>query len=218
MSIVVKARLTEKGIIVHELANGELKEYRAIRGGISWPLMEENLPGYCCIFGEEWVRWTEHGKLILLSECEAPDIRTSLTTFFTKLTDESRLYRCETFYTVTKEFHGEDHSGYAEAFQKFTYEKEITAHLEEAPWADNPDLGIYHIQAWMGKGLLELPEGSLVREQLRRVENSKVNQVPQMFNAVNALRFVICSFEKYKPTNTNSNWRSKMRKGTWRSV
>ena len=64
MRIVVKSRRTEKGIIVLEFDNGETKEYRAIRGGISWPVMAENLPGYYCILGEESLKvdrpWQDH--------------------------------------------------------------------------------------------------------------------------------------------------------------
>jgi hypothetical protein len=133
-------------------------------------------------------------------EYEAPDIVTFPTAFFSKLTDDSIQYLCDTFYTVTKEFQGENYSGHSEVFQDFIYEKQIAVGLEEAPWADRPDLGIYHIQSWLGKGLLELPEGSITCNQLRRVANSTVKHLPQTLNAVNALRFVVCGFEKYRPT------------------
>ena len=224
MAIVVKARRRENGIIVHELDNGESKEYLAVRGGLSWPLMagEKLLLAYYCTIGEELIpaaqrRENQRGKLILLSEYEAPDIL-SLPEFFTKLTDDAKLFECNTYYAITKEFQGEDYSGYTETFQKFMYEKQITVHLEEAPWADRPDLGIYYINEWTQKGLLELPEGSLVRNQLRMMVAERVNQLPQMFNAVNALRFVVCGFEKYKPNPTPKDWRKNAPKGTWRTV
>lgn len=222
MANVVKARRTEEGIIIHELDNGELKKYLAVRGGLSWPLMAENLPGYYCIIGEELIpaaqrRENQRGKLILLSAYEAHDIL-SLPAFFTNLTDDAELLACNTFYTVTEEFQGKDYGADAEAFQKFMYEKQIPVHLEEAPWADRPDLGIYYINEWTQKGLLELPEGSLVRNQLRMTVAEKVNQLPQMFNAVNALRFVVCGFEKYKPNPTLKDWRKKVPHGTWRTA
>lgn len=214
MRIVVKSRRTEKGIIVLEFDNGETKEYRAIRGGISWPVMAENLPGYYCILGEEYSRWTDRGKITLLREHEAADILTSLTTFFTKLTDDAKLYLCETFYGVIGEIQGEDSSGYAETLQHSMYEKQTAGQLEEAPWADRPDLGLYHIKSWMGKAQLELPEGSLVREQLKMVETDKVKQLSQRFNAVNALRFVVCGFEKYKPSKpSQKDWRDRVPQG-----
>jgi len=211
MAIVAKARRTEEGIIVHELDNGEKKQYVAVRGGLSWPLMAEKvLPAYFCIAGEELIsvaqrRENQRGRLILLSEYEAPDIL-SLPSFFTKLTDDAKLLMCNTFYTVTQSFQGEDYSGHAETFRKFVYEKQSGIHLEEAPRADRPDLGLFYSNERMKKGLLELPEGSLVRNQLRTVVAEKVNQLSQTLNAVNALRFVVCGFEKYKPSNTSSNW------------
>jgi hypothetical protein len=222
MSKVMKSRRTENGIIIHEHDDGTSKQYVAVRGGLSWPRTEENLPGYYLIMGEELIpaaqrKENQRGKLRVMSEFEAPDIVTSLTSLFTKLTDDSTLYLCDTFYTVTGKFEGEDYSGYTEAFRKFIYDKKIAAHLEEAPWADRSDLGIDYIQSWRDKCLLELEKGILY-DQLGKVTNSNVKQIAETFNAVNALRYVVCGFEKYRPTNTNSNWRSKMRKGTWRSV
>ncbi len=67
----------------------------------------------------------------------------------------------------------------------------------------------------IGKGL---PEGSIVCNQLMQVANSNVKQLPQTLNAVNTLRFVVCGFEKYRPTNSHSDWRSKIRQGTWRTA
>lgn len=224
MSTVVKATRTEKGIIIHEHDDGTSKQYVAVRGGISWPLMDGNLPGYYCILGEEHVEIThfegqesQRAKLILLNEDEALDVL-ALDWLYAKISDDVVRFGCDTFYTVTKELRGEDYSGYAETFQKFMYEQQVEIGLEEAPWVDRPDLGMYHINSWRKKGLLELPEGSLVREQLRRVESSKVNQVPQVFNAVNALRFVVCGFQKNKPNPTSKNWRSRIKRGSWRSV
>jgi len=54
---------------------------------------------------------------------------------------------------------------------------------------------------------------------LKMVETDKVKQLPQRFNAVNALRFVICGFEKYKPPKpSDSNWRVGMPEGSWKSL
>ena len=170
--------------------------------------------------GEELIsvaqrRENQRGKLILLSEYEAPDIL-FLSAFFTKLTNDVNLLECNTFYTLTRECQGKDHPGYTEKFQEFMYEKGIGVRLEEAPWEDNPGLGLDYINEWMKKGLLQLPEGSLVLNQLRMVVGEKVNQLSETLNAVNALRFVVCGFEKYKPNPTLDNWRDKIPKGSWR--
>jgi len=53
MSDVVKATKTDRGIIVHELKNGETRQFLAVRGSISLPSINKNLPAYFCVFGEE---------------------------------------------------------------------------------------------------------------------------------------------------------------------
>jgi hypothetical protein len=213
MSNVIRATETDKGIIVHELENGETRKYLAVRGGLSWPLIPENLPAYFCMYGEEYIRFEEkRGRLCYLCECEALD--NSLTTFNTKLTDAVFLYGCETLYTMTGVSKGEDYSGYVEALQKFIYDKRAKVHVEEAPWHERPDLGVHHIQGWKEKGLLEIPEGSLIRAQLQELRADNVKAIPETLNAVNALRFVVCSFEKDKPPKpSQKDWRDRVNKG-----
>ena len=205
MTTVVNAIFSEKRRIIHEMDNGEKKRYQTVRGGVSWPVMAENLPAYYCIFGEEEMPYEEprpmRGKLQFLCEFEAPDIYTSLDSFFMKLTDDAVLYLCERLYTVTEEFQGEDYRGYVEAFQGFAYEKGPAGRLEQAPWAERPDLGMYHIKSWIDRGLLKIPDGTLLQEQLRMVRADEVKAIPTRLNAVNALRFVVCGFEKDRPND-----------------
>ena len=162
MSMVIRATKTDKGIITHGLDTGETRKYRAVRGGLSWPIMETNLPGYYCIVGEEYTnpqgsgRQQQHqrGKLHVISEYEAPNILTQLDALFTKLVDDAILCLCDTFYTVTEDFQGEDYRDYAVAFREFASQKRAGVRLCMAPWADRPDLGLYHISSWVTKGLL----------------------------------------------------------------
>ena len=221
MSIVVKARKTKEGIIIHELNNGEGKKYLAVRGGLSWPQMAEDSPGYFCILGEEWIpaaqRVDQRGRLILLSEYETPDTRTSMDALFTRLIHNAALYLCEIFYTETEESQGEDYRGLVGDFQRFAYRKENTGRVEQAPWADSPERGLRYINDWNVSGLLELTEGSIVREQLKMIGPEKVKQVPQIFHAVNALRFVICGFQHNKSNPTPKNWRREDL-GSWKSL
>ena len=98
------------------------------------------------------------------------------------------------------------------------YEKQIAVGLEEAPWADEPVLGIYHINSWRKKGLLDLPEERLVYKQLGMVTTDIVNQLPQRLPAVNALRFVISGFQKDRPNPSAKDWRAKIKHGTWKST
>lgn len=222
MGIVVKARRTEKGTIIHELDNGQEKEYWDVRGGISWLVMAETyLPCYYCILGEEHVATThfkgqepQRGKLTFLNEYEETDIL-ALDKFYAMVSHDVIRYGCATLYAVTEKFQGEDYSGYAQALRKDMYKKGAASSLQEAPYADKPDLGLYHINLWRKKGLLELPERSIARGQLEMVTTDIVNQLPQRLNAVNALRFVVSSFELSPPV-PSQDWRKKAgRKGSW---
>ncbi len=216
---VMRPRRTKEGIIIHELNNGEEKKYLAVRGGLSWPLMAGELPGYFCILGEEWIpvplRATQRGRLILLSEYEAPDIHSTLDDLFTRLIHEAALYFCEIYYTDTGKSQGEDFRSLVADFQRFAYGKENTGRIEQAPWADDPERGLQYVNDWFAKTLLELTEGSIVRDQLKMMGPEKIKQVPQMFNAVNALRFVLCGFQNDKPNPSPKNWRGEDRGSAW---
>jgi hypothetical protein len=219
---IKKVSRNEDGTIVYELENGEEKHCLAAIGGISWPLMVEGVLSYYCILAEESIsaaqrKEGQRGKLIVVREYEDPDI---LSSGFSKdLTDYAKLLECSTFYTVTKEFQERDYSADAKLLRDYAYKKQSTVHLEEAPLSDRPDLGLRCINKWTEEGLLKLPEESLLYNQLKNVLREKADQVPQMFNAVNALRFVVCGFDQDNPAKRwDPNWRDKMPKGTWRTV
>ncbi len=213
MGDVVKATKTDRGMIVHELADGGTRRYLAVRGGIAWPLLDANLPAYFCIFGEEQTPETRfdrtRGRLCFLCEYEAESF--SLSSFFARLTDAATLYNCDTFYGVTELSRGEDYRGFVEAFREFLYEKKAKGQLEEAPWHEHLTIGIHHIQSWREKKLLEIPEDSHIAAQLRSLQQGEqLKTIPETLNAVNAFRFVICGFEKYRPVLSDSNWRERL--------
>ena len=201
MDTVLKARMTEKGIIVHELKDGMTRQYITIRCGISWPVFGENIPGYYLILGEEYRRHfqgdEQRGKLRLLSEFAAPDIRMSLDTFFSRIVNDAEHYVCKTFYAI-RESKGEDCDGYATEFQKFAYKRGISCNIQQPPWADTP--------------------GTIVHDQVRGWEPENIKQALLTFPAVNALRFVICGLEANVPTISDPDWRKKLPQGSWRSA
>jgi hypothetical protein len=208
MSMVVKQTQAKNGVITLEWDTREQQKYSAVRGGLAWPLMEQNLPGYFCIVGEEYLEPLRgpdrefderRGRLHLLAEYEAPTVLTGLEVLFGKAVEDAAIYLCESFYAVTEECRGEDFSGYARAFHEFASKKKADVRLSMAPWADKADLGLYHIQKWMKEGLLEFPEESIARNQLRMIEAEKIAQVPLTYNAVNGLRFAVCGFEQHRP-------------------
>jgi hypothetical protein len=90
--------------------------------------------------------------------------------------------------------------------------------LQQASFAENPRIGIDQIMDWNAKGLLIFPEESLLRKELGSLNPEDTKDFPKRLNAVNALRFVLCSFWKYRPAPTDKNWRKKIPKVTWRSA
>jgi hypothetical protein len=205
MTNVIKAE-RKGGIIVHTLHNGEQTKYAAIRGGISWPLVSENIPAYYCIVGEEYVPASRYegqsalrGKLHLICEYDAPDIYLSLSVFFSRLTDDITHLLCNDFYGITETYKGEDYQGYVEALQNSTYANKVSVSLQEAPWAEKPDLGIQHIMTWQKKGLLDIPTDSILYDQIKQLQPGDLKQI-ETLQAVNAFRFVISAFEKYRPS------------------
>jgi len=196
-----------------------------IRGGIVWPVISGNVPAYYCILGEEWTKWTKYkgqeaqrGKLRFFSELEA-DISQPLNNFFAKLTDDTYRYHCSTLYGITEEYQSKDRNAYTRMLNRFIDEKDIALRLERAPWAEEPESGIVYVNKWIHKGLLDIPEGSLLIEQLRcpKKEGVSVEELLVCLNAVKALRFVVCGFEKNKPLKPSKNWRGADL-GSWKSL
>lgn len=203
-------------IIIHTLDTGDKISYAALRGGISWPLVSENIPAYFCIAGEEYVpesryegQATKRGKLHLICEYEAPDIYLSLSGFFSRLTDDVSYLLCNDFYGITETYRGEDFCGYVEALQACTYENKVSLSLYEAPWAEKPDIGVLHIMNWQKKGLLEIPPDSTLYHQMKQLKPEDLKQIDAL-NAVNAFRFVVSAFEKYRPSSM-SGWHPNRR-------
>jgi hypothetical protein len=223
MNIVLKATPQLNGTIEIETVEGKKFFCSAIRGGISWPLLSENMPAYYCILGEEWIGGTRfqgqevsRGRLRFLCEYEA--INYSLNSLFVRLTDDTKLCRCSTLYGITEGDQDDHYKGFPDALYKFVYDKGISVRLEQAPYAENLAISIGSVIDWDQKRLLDLPEESLLRQQLKGLKPEDAKDLVERLNAVNALRFVVCGFEKHKPNLVEKDWRAKIPKGTWRSV
>ena len=175
----------------------EKKLFSSIKAGLSWPTSSS--PGFYCLLGEEYRvpgRFenpkAEKGKLILLADHESkspfPD------KLFDPLTDDCTLFHCDSIYTDLK-----NHEGDVGIFRDWMYDKNMRVDLVEAPFSDSFGLGVSLIRRWADASLLELPEGSL-REQLKKLTAADLEESPETrFYAVNALRFVVSAFEKYRP-------------------
>lgn len=203
---VVKSKVEKNGVITHEVTgnNGKLKtfHYSAVRAGLNWPSPEAS--AFYVILAEEYVGKTKYegqqrqrGKLKIFKEQEISS--SFLDKLFSKFSDDCMLFGCKHAYTDLSD----DHEADAEFFHNFIYDKKIPhISLEEAPFVDSFSLGVSLIKRFMSDGFLDIPEDSVIREQLKRLAKSDLQdpQAEKRFNAVNALRFVIGAFYKFIPT------------------
>jgi len=211
---VIEARKS-KNQITHIVAkqNGgtESLRYSAIRGGLSWPA--GTMPGYHCILAEDFIYFDrdeggdQRGKLHLLSEYEYPGM--SIDAMFAKLTDDVTQLHCGEVYADTKE----EYQDYLEAYESYRYDKKVRlGRLDQAPFAENFQLGIALITDWLRTGRLVLPEQSIVREQLKQVSKQDLDESPEnKFYAINGLRFVVAAFHKFKPVRHGGAFKSRRR-------
>jgi hypothetical protein len=223
MNIVLKATPQPNGTIEIETVEGKKFVCSAIRGGISWPLLSKDMPAYYCILGEEWTDRTRfqgqeafRGKLKFLCEYEA--INYSLGSLFVRLTDDIRLSHCSTIYGIIEADQDDRYKGFPNELYKVVHDKDISVVPEQAPFAENPNIAIPHLIDWYAKGLLDLPEESLLRQQLKGLKPEDAKDVAERLNAVNAGRFVVCGFERDRPNLRSKDWRKRVKRGSWRSV
>ena len=214
---VVDTRKSKNGV-THIVANNdggtEIKKYSAIRGGLSWPA--GTMPAYHCIVGEGFVYFDrneggdQRGKLHLLAEHEYSGM--SIDQMFDKLTDNVVQLNCGTIYTHTEEEQAA-YADYQEAYRDFCYKKKVSlGWLDQAPFADNFQLGIALINDLVKTGRLVLPEQSIVREQLKRISKEDLDESPEnKFYAINGLRFAVAAFHKFKPVKHGGAWKRNRR-------
>jgi len=192
--------------IIHKVASGgvnpDIFKWAAIRAGLSWP--SPNSPGFYILIGEEYLEESRYGsksrgKLQVFAEKNYQSL--FLDGLFKALTDDCALYHCGKIYTdLPME---EDDNGEASLYREYAYLNHIPlGRLEEAPYSDNFALGVSLIKRWQENGLLVLPEDSLVRRELKILTKEDLADKPEIrFPAINALRFVISAFEKFKPSS-----------------
>jgi len=225
MSELLNAKKTEDGIIIHENKGGEQRRYLGIRGGLSWPSPAEDLPGYFCILGEvqtDSMRFEKElrGRLFLIYEWAAPDVLVTTDVLISKIVNAVKLYKCDKFYTITDIEKGEDHRAESYLFRKHMHEMGGSCVLLDAPWLESVDTGVKFISQWLSS--LVLPEESIIRNQLKGLASANMIDIPKRFAAINALRFVVCSFQRDQPHPGPVFDRSKTRwgrsGGTWRSL
>lgn len=174
------------------------------------------IPGYHCILGEEYVytnrddEKVQRGKLHLLCEYEHSGM--SIDMMFGELTDNVVQLHCGTVYAHTMQEQAE-YADYQKAYRDFCYKKKVRlGRLDQAPFAENFQLGIALIKDWLRTGRLVLPEQSIVREQLKRISKQELNDKPEdKFYAINGLRFAVAAFHNFEPVRHRGAYKQRRR-------
>lgn len=161
-----------------------------IRGALVWATSHS--PNYYCVFAQkDEVNPQGKSPLLLLSEGEAELPRD----LFQKLVKDARRYACGQFYVGFDRKNWE----FVNLFRDFCqYQRIPNIELTKAPLIENFNLGVALIKEWAKA--LEVPESSILRNQLKDMEMSDVDDKPEeRFYAVNALRFIVASLPWQAP-------------------
>jgi hypothetical protein len=199
MEVICKGR-TSTGIVTVEVLDGDKREtllFRGVRCGLSWPTAQS--PGFFVLLGQENKKnITGHYPLRLLREGEE-QIPAQL---FEKMAGDAGSFFVEEIYTDLSGA-SERSRGYVAAFDAFRRERRRQKlYLRPGPFDFSH--GIFVLKGLTRDGSLYVPKDSIVFEQLKTITSEDLRGDPEnKFYAVNALRFVIGSFEVSSCTPKN---------------
>ena len=177
--------------IVHEGDQDDNFIVETVRGGILWPAVES--PGYFCILGQR-PTFNDFKKkpLVLLAE-HSTDLPQKL---IETITIETRRMMCRDIFCDFNE-------------HTFQFQEDLYRHIKKfgivgvnlnGPYLADWINGILSAQQWMSEDALELPRGTVLRDQLSGMkfeDRDPTRRGP--FYAVDALRCVLGSFEVPAP-------------------
>ena len=188
-TIIVKERGLESFWIEITKENGQVEreQARGARAGLSWP--SPGSPGFYVILGQLY-KTLPNGKhpLRILKE-GSNHIVNSL---FQELVDNIAEFNgYEIFSDVSFRY-----QNYVQDFWRFHQDRRLQdIKLLSAPFFQSFGHGVYLIKEWIGDQALYIPEGSVAKEQLKRLEEHHLKENPEEeFFAVNALRFGLAAF------------------------
>ena len=179
-------------LIYHEIDGQPDRIYRTLRAGLSWP--ENMAPAYFCIFGQKH-RQNEFNRypLIFLAEGQGKDLSPVLD----MLTDLGNRICCDEIRADLTE----DKKLFRELYHDYCKENEVHGHyLRRAPWPDQFAYGLGLIRDWLDKKSLEIQKDSILAQQLGSIPEdlrAHTSHPEEDFFAVNALRYVLSSFQKH---------------------
>lgn len=177
--------------IRHVVQNGDEQQqidYFDIRCGLSWD------PLSAVVAGEQKYdsRYSRpvHNRGILRVTEELEGSILDLADFFDRLSDAVSLHRISEIYTDVSE------EAFVEAFLDWSDRRKFLIDLAQAPYSENPAVGISLIRSWDKDGLLRIDKDTQVYEHLSSLSD---DDLENLAGPLNALRFVVSGFSKYPP-------------------
>lgn len=183
------------GLIYHEIDGQPDKVYLNIRAGLVWP--NKLAPAYYCILGQlDQENESKRNPIVFLCEGKSKELHL----LFDKLTDQAKILMCDEVYVDLTD----DRKCFRDSFSAYCRENHTSGfYLRQAPWPDNFAYGLSLIRDWIAKNSLEIEKGGVLGSQLGKISEDLLEDTAKAevdFFAVNALRYVLGAFQKYRPS------------------
>jgi hypothetical protein len=166
--------------------------------GLAWP--SEHVPAYMCVFGNLYTRndifsISRVGHIRMIWEKEIASL--SMDDMWSAVMDAAKTMWCEEVYADLRPAN----LGYRENFRQYTAKLEFKRpfpSLLPAPYADNFIFGFQLGRDWRNNNKVEGDPASLLGREIDRfrVPEDFVDYPERRFNAINAYRYVLASFQR----------------------
>jgi hypothetical protein len=195
--VICKGRTTG-GLLVEIIKDqdqAKREHFRGVRCGLSWPTGIR--PAYYCLVGQlskNLITGKYPLRFLKEGEAETP------SRLFQQMLDEMGEFYCWEIYTDLSE----KHRSYIIAFDQYQRgnRSQQKTKIVYAPFYQNFVHGITLLKEWTRAEALYIPPDTIVHAQLRTITTENLQEDPESsFHAINALRYVVGSFEvsNYSP-------------------
>lgn len=172
----------------------ETVKFSGFYAGLAW-LTAKN-PGYAVVFGKV-VPPDDQGRGVFHVLKEITSEELSQTDFLTQVSDISSEFG---LYDLHADLTDEDSTV---AFREFMESRKRSIDLEPGAYMDNLFLMVSVLRDWLTQGSLKLHEGSIIREQLRKITRedfkAPLKELEANFFAVSATRFTLGIAHQERP-------------------
>lgn len=196
ISTIIKAKRDLIGLVTIDFKDSEGKEFNKtfthIKAGICWPLRDK--PGYVCIVGLlSGAQIGQKDSMMLIYERE---YKTN-TDMMLDISNLARDLRISELLTDRKHH---EFQAYNSDFDKYIKAGLPDLRLTNDRFASDFQYGLNVIRRWAKDMVIKLPVQSKLAVQLHNISLKDLeSERPDLkFNAVNAFRYLVCSYERQK--------------------